>query len=331
MHDGGSIRTAFCHAIDITPTVLDVTGIELPEEFQGVGQVPLHGDSLAPGWEDAEVRIRSGSQYFEQLGHRGVWKDGWKAVTYHFKGTPFDQDQWALYNLEEDFSECHDLSGELPEKLEELVQTWWAEAEKYGVLPLDDRTLELLGGVRRPETPHNRREYVYYPPVSHVPADAAPPLGGRSWSVTCDVEVNGDCEGILYTRGSHNVGHAFFIKDRKLQFVYNALGRHYRATGELDLSDGTHEVGVAFEREGRSGRLVLTVDGRQIGSTMVGTIVRTPGSTGIDVGRNGLSPVVDDYEPPFAFTGQLEKIVVDVSGELLEDKDAQMRAVMAHQ
>ena len=172
MHDGGSIRTAFCHAIDITPTVLDVTGIELPEEFQGVGQVPLHGDSLAPGWEDAEIRIRSGSQYFEQLGHRGVWKDGWKAVTYHFKGTPFDQDQWALYNLEEDFSECHDLSGELPEKLEELVQTWWAEAEKYGVLPLDDRTLELLGGVRRPETPHNRREYVYYPPVSHVPADA---------------------------------------------------------------------------------------------------------------------------------------------------------------
>src|SRR5436309_5022826 len=94
MHDGGSIRTAFCHAIDITPTVLDVTGIELPEEFQGVGQVPLHGDSLAPGWEDAEIRIRSGSQYFEQLGHRGVWKDGWKAVTYHFKGTPFDQDQW---------------------------------------------------------------------------------------------------------------------------------------------------------------------------------------------------------------------------------------------
>jgi arylsulfatase len=132
--------------------------------------------------------------------------------------------------------------------------------------------------------------------------------------VTCDVEVNGDCEGILYTRGSHNVGHAFFIKDRKLQFVYNALGRHYRATGDLDLSSGVHELGANFEREGRSGRLALTVNGREIGSTKVGTIVRMPGSTGVDVGRNGLSPLVDDYEPPFAFTGSLKRITFDIKG-----------------
>ena len=296
------------------PTVLDVTGIEAPAEFQGVNQVPLHGESLAPGWDNAAVQTRSGPQYFEQLGHRGLWQDGWKAVTYHLKGTPFEKDQWALYNLEEDFSECHDLSGELPEKLEELLQTWWSEAERYGVLPLDDRTLELFGGLSRPGTPHHRREYVYYPPVSHIPADAAPPLGGRSWSVTCDVEVNGDSEGILYTRGSHNVGHAFFVKDRKLQFVYNALGRHYRATGDLALTAGPHEIGATFEREGRSGRLALTVDGREIGSTTVGTIVRMPGSTGVDVGRNGLSPVVDDYEPPFAFTGRLKRITFDIKG-----------------
>src|SRR2546422_2231182 len=179
IQNGGAIRTAFCHAIDIMPTVLDVTGIGLPAEFQGIQQIPLHGESLAPGWDNSAVQTRSGPQYFEQLGHRGLWQDGWKAVTYHLKGTAFEKDQWALYNLEEDFSECHDLSGELPEKLEEMVQTWWSEAERYGVLPLDDRTLELFGGLSRPGTPHHRREYVYYPPVSHIPADAAPPLGGR--------------------------------------------------------------------------------------------------------------------------------------------------------
>ena len=314
IRDGGSVRTAFCHAIDFMPTVLDVTGIELPAEFQGVEQIPLHGESLVPGWDQPGAQTRSGPQYFEQLGHRGLWKDGWKAVTYHLKGTPFDEDQWALYNVEEDFSECHDLSGELPEKLDEMVNAWWSEAERYGVLPLDDRTLELFGGVNRPGTPHNRQKYVYYPPVSHIPADAAPPLGGRSWSVTCDVEINGDSEGILYTRGSHNVGHAFFIKDRKLQFVYNALGRHYRAIGDLELTPGAHEFGASFEREGRSGRLALTVDGREIGSTKVETIVRMPGSTGVDVGRNGLSPLVDDYEPPFAFTGRIRRITFDIKG-----------------
>src|SRR5439155_3042572 len=94
----------------------------------------------------------------------------------------------------------------------------------------------------------------------------------------------------------------------------NALGRHYRATGDLDLSSGAHEVGVTFEREGRSGRLALIVDGREIGSTAVGTIVRMPGSTGIDIGRNGLSPVVDDYEPPFAFTGRLKRITFGIKG-----------------
>ena len=128
------------------------------------------------------------------------------------------------------------------------------------------------------------------------------------------MEVNGDSEGILYTRGSHNVGHAFFIKDRKLTFVYNALGRHYRATGDLELTAGAHEIGATFEREGRSGRLALIVDGREIGSTAVGTIVRMPGSTGVDVGRNGLSPVVDDYEPPFAFTGRLKRITFGIKG-----------------
>ncbi len=306
---GGSIRSSFCHAIDIMPTVLDVTGIEMPAEFHGEKQIPLHGESLVAGWDDAGVRTRSRPQYFEQVGHRGLWKDGWKAVTYHLKGVPFDQDEWALYNLEEDFSECHDLASELPEKLQEMVETWWSEAETYGVLPLDDRTIELFGSQPRRGTPHYRDEYVYYPPISHIPADASPVLAGRSWSISCEVVVgDGGCEGVLYARGSHNVGHAFFIKDGKLQFDYNALGTHYRAVGDLDLKAGAHEIEARFEREGRAGRLNLMVDGIDIGSAEVGTVVRMLGSTGVDVGRDRLSPVVDDYESPFPFTGELKRI-----------------------
>ena len=315
IRDGGSIRNSFCHAIDVTPTVLDVTGIEMPAEFHGEKQIPMHGESLVPGWGDSGARTRSSPQYFEQVGHRGLWKDGWKAVTYHLKGVSFDKDEWALYNLNEDFSECHDLAGEIPEKLHEMVETWWAEAETYGVLPLDDRTIELFGAPPRPGTPHNRDEYVYYPPISHIPADAAPTMGGRSWSISCEVAVgNGVCEGVLYARGSHNVGHAFFIKDGELQFDYNALGTHYRAAAKVELKAGAHVIEARFEREGRVGKLTLVVDGREVGSTEVGTVVRMLGSTGVDVGRNGLSPIVDDYEPPFPFTGELKRIVFRSKG-----------------
>ncbi len=302
----------------------------MPAAFRGVQQIPLHGQSLVAGWDDAGVRTRTRPQYFEQIGHRGLWKDGWKAVTYHLKGVPFDKDEWALYNLDDDFSESHDLSKELPEKLKEMVNAWWEEAEAYGVLPLDDRTLELFGGPPRPGTPHHREQYVYYPPISHIPADASPAMGGRSWSVSCEVIVDDSgCEGVLYARGSHNVGHVFFIKDRKLQFDYNALGKHYRAVGDLDLKAGAHELEAKFEREGRGGRLTLLVDGKEVGSTEVGTAVRMLGSTGVDVGRNGLSPVVDDCEPPFPFTAHFKRITFRSTGRRsVADVEAAARTEM---
>jgi len=308
--DAGSKRREFCHIVDIVPTVLQITGIDAPGEFQGRAQLPVHGESLLRGWVEAGTRTKTRPQYFEQVGHRGIWKDGWKAVTYHLKGVPFDQDEWALFNLDEDFSECHDLASERPEKLKELVDAWWQEAEANGVLPLDDRTIELFGGPARPGSPHAREAYEYYPPISHIPADAAPPMGGRAWSVHCDVVVgDGGCEGVLYARGSHNVGHTFFIRNGKLHFDYNALGKHYRATGNVSLGAGEHTIEAKFRREGPTGKLTLTVDGNDVGTAEIGTVVRMLGSTGVDVGRDGLSPVVDDYEGPFPFTGELKRIV----------------------
>ena len=313
--DGGGIRRQFCHAIDVPATVLDVTGIAMPQQFLGEEQIPLHGRSLVPTWDDASAPTPRARQYFEMGGHRGLYEDGWKAVTYHEKGRPFDDDAWALYRLDEDFSECHDLSGEQPAKLRELIDAWWVEAGLNDVLPLDDRNIELFGGTPRPGTPHARDEYVYLPPISHIPADAAPALGGRSWAITCEVVVPpGGAEGVLYARGSHNVGQVFFLKDGALVFDYNALGAHQRAAAAVDLAPGAHELSARFVREGNVGTLTIAADGADLASVAIPRIIRMMGSTGVDVGCDRLSTVVDDYEGPFAFTGELRKVTFRIEG-----------------
>ncbi|HVM39355.1 MAG TPA: arylsulfatase, partial [Acidimicrobiia bacterium] len=307
--EAGGFRRQFCHAVDIAPTILDVTGAPVPDEFHGLPQIPMHGASLRATLDDAEASAPRSIQYFEQMGHRGLWADGWKVTTYHEPGHPFDDDEWGLFHLDEDFSECHDLAAAHPEKLRELVDAWWAEAGHHGVLPLDDRTIELFGGTPRPATVHARKEYVYVPPVSHVPADAAPPFGGRSWVVTAEIDVpEGGVEGVLYARGAHNVGHTFFVKDGALHFDYNALGNHTRVSAPLPLSPGVHEIAVRFHRDGKGGRLTIAADGSDLASADVPRLVRMLGSTGLDVGRDALATVVDDYEGPFPFTGSIERI-----------------------
>ena len=310
---GGGIRRQFCHAVDIAPTILAVTGAPAPEHVNGVEQMPMHGASIAATFADPAAAPARSIQYFEQMGHRGLWADGWKITTYHEQGQPFDDDEWGLFNLDADFSECHDLAASEPARLRELIDAWWAEAGRYGVLPLDDRTIELFGGTPRPGTVHARPDYVYFPPIAHVPADAAPPLGGRSWTITAAVVVGGGegepaVEGVLYARGAHNVGHSFFVKDGLLQFDYNALGSHTRVAAPVALGTGRHDLGVRFQRTGAGGTVTLSCDGVDLASGEVPRLVRLLGSTGLDIGRDALSPVVDEYDAPFAFTGAIERV-----------------------
>ncbi len=325
------IRHQFCHVTDVTPTVLEVAGVGVPDDLGGQEQIPLHGESLAYTWDEPDAATRRKSQYFEQFGHRGLWLDGWKAVTFHRKGEAYDDEEWALYHLDEDFSECHDLAAEQPEKLRELADAWWSAADEYGVLPLDDRTIELFAAVARPGTPHHRSTYVYVPPISHVPADAAPRLGARNWSISCEVTVpDGGCEGVLYARGSHNGGHAFFLQHGNLQFDYNALGTHFRASGPADLSPGPHMLEARFERDGEVATVSVAVDGQERGRVEVTKIVRIVSSTGLDVGCDRLSTVVDDYEGPFAFTGELHKVAFTIhSAQDRGDIEATARTELA--
>ena len=183
------------------------------------------------------------------------------------------------------------------------------------MLPLDDRTIELFGGAAaaghraRPARlrvlPADRRT---------SPPTPAPPLGGRDWTITAEVDVpDGGVEGVLYARGGHNVGHTFFVQDGALHFDYNALGTHHRATAPLPLVAGRHELdGPLRPRRARAARSRSPSTATTSPSIEIPKLVRMLGSTGLDIGRDALSPVVDDYEPPFPFTGTIDRITFPI-------------------
>lgn len=331
--DAGAIRPQFCHAVDIAATVLDVTGAPMPEQFGGHPQIPLHGRSILPTFTDPTSPAPRSVQYFEQMGHRGIWVDGWKATTYHQQGAPYSDDEWELFHLDADFSECHNVADEEPERLRHLIDTWWAEAGAMGVLPLDDRTIELFGTDVRPGSPHARTTYRYLSPISHIPADASPSLGGRAWTITAEVDVaDGGANGVLYARGSHNVGHSFFVHEGVLHFDYNALGTHHRASAPVQLGPGRHTLYARFDRDGSAGILTIGAGGEDLASTEIPWIVRILGSTGTDIGRDALSTVVDDYEGPNPFTGTIEQVTIEIrSRRAAEDIEATAMTEMARE
>ena len=327
----GGIRPQFCHITDLAPTVYDALGIAIPAVVNGHEQMPLHGQSLAYTFGDADRSTKRGPQYFEMMGHRAIWSDGFKAVTFHDQGVPYEKDLWSLYKLDEDFSEMHDLSSTHPEKLQEMIALWWSEAERFGVLPLDDRGIEIFGAKSRPGSPHYGNTYTYYPPIAHIPSDACPMLSGRAWTLTVDVVI-GDAkpEGVIYARGGHNIGHSFFIKDSVLHFYYNALGKHQRASAPISLTAGAHQLAARFDREGETGTMVLLVDGKEVGSVHIPKIMRILGSMGMDLGCDRLSPVAPDYTAPFPFTGAITKAHFELRSKPTKaDVDAILRAEAA--
>jgi arylsulfatase len=331
--DPGAIRPQFCHISDIAPTVYDALGVSPPSVVNGHEQMPMHGESLAYTFGGPTSKRRSSPQYFEMMGHRAIWSEGWKAVTFHDQGTPYDADTWALFNLDDDFSEMHDLSSREPERLAAMVELWWDQARRYGVLPLDDRGIEIFGSKSRPGSPHYGSTYTYYPPVAHIPSDACPMLSGRAWTITADVDVpTGTLEGVIYARGGHNIGHSMFVRNGEFHFYYNALGKHQRVAAPISLSPGRHQLGARFDRDGNTGTLTLVVDGKDLANVHIPKIMRILGSMGMDLGSDRLSPVCPDYVAPFPFTGTLDKVVFEIrSKPTRTDELAQMRAEAARE
>src|SRR5277367_5161165 len=329
----GQIRPQFCHAIDLAPTVMDLLNIEPPSVVAGVPQMPVHGTSLAPALTDPNAATARTTQYFEMLGHRGIWHRGWKAVTHHESGTPFEEDNWELYHLDEDFSECIDLAAAEPKRLKEMEDLWWAEAERNGVLPLDDRGAALLfRAAMRPGLPTSRRRFVYYPPISHIVADACPSTA-RGWTMTVELDhPSPDADGALISRGSSNSGFVLYVKQGQMKFDYNCFHQHTLIASENRLTAGRHQIVVKIEKtEKTAARASLLIDGVQVGEGQIANLLRILSSTGMDLGRS-LSPINADYHSPFKYPGRILSAVFELpTGPQDHEIDAQVRAAMARQ
>jgi arylsulfatase A-like enzyme len=311
--DRGGLRDQFTYVTDIVPTIYALLGIEPPGVYRGIEQLPLAGTSLASTFDARGPAADGRVQYFEMMGHRALYANGWKAVTRHRAGVPFEEDEWELYHLDEDRSECADLAASMPQKVEELVGLWWEEADRYGVLPLDDRTLELFGARYREHSPHPAdRHYVYFPPMSPLPAEAAPALGSRGWDMTATIERPAGGSGVLYASGTENSGVSLFVQDSRLVFDYNCFGDHRVVASDVEVPVGPSKVGVRFRRKGRGAEVTLLVEGTPAGSLVLPFAMTIISSVGPSVGFDEGSAVSERYQAPFRFEGVFRRLDVEL-------------------
>ncbi|MCC0067864.1 MAG: arylsulfatase [Rhodovulum sp.] len=343
----GEIRQQYHHSVDIVPTILEITGTEMPKVNHGVDQYPLSGVSMVYTFDaEPDAPTEKHVQYYAMLGTRGIWKDGWKAVALHAplvgKGH-FDQDEWELYNVAEDRSEAHNLAQENPEKLQELIAAWFDEAAKNNVLPLDDRSAAEVLGTERPTEEAPRDTYIYYPDTAPVPEGVAVNVRGRSYKILANVEITDpDASGVLFAHGSRFGGHALFIKDRKLYYVYNFLGIKPEQVFESDveLAPGKYTLGMAFEKTGTGdngeslGTTTLYVNDQAAASGDMRTQPAkfTLSGDGLCVGYDSGDAVSELYQTPGRFEGgTIQAVGVTVSGEPYRNLELEAQRMMLQQ
>jgi arylsulfatase len=327
----GTKRSQFVNVSDIVPTIYDLVGVTAPETYRGIEQLPVTGRSFGPVFTDAAAPATNTLQYFEMGGSRAlVATDGnetWKAVCKHDKGADYDTEPWELYHLDADWSECNNLAEQEPDKLAELIDLWWQEAERHGVLPLDDRMFELFGARFRPNSPHpESRRYVYRPPMSPLPGQAAAAIGGRSFDLTATVTRDAGDEGVLFATGTENSGVSVFVQNDRLVVDYNAFDDHTILESDIEVPVGASTLVAQFRRgEAMAGSMSLQVDGEPAGSADLPLFMRMMSSVGPSIAYDHGSAVSNRYEAPFAFTGTLHEVVI----QLLSPQDLEARAAEA--
>ena len=340
----GEIRDQYINVCDVTPTVYDLLGITPPETVRGVPQKPLDGVSFKAALADPSADTGKKTQFYTMLGTRGIWHDGWFADAVHAASpsgwSHFDRDRWELFHIESDRSQCHDLAAENPDKLEELIALWFAEAERYNGLPLNDLNILETISRWRPLVAGERQSYSYYPNTAEAGLGAAVEINGRSFTVLADVTIDRpDAEGVIIKHGGAHGGYTLFCQNGQLNFVYNFLGDEEQLLS-APLPVGRHVLGASFTRTGTIegtptpiGDGGLYIDDQQV-ATLSG--MRThPGTFGLAsatlaVGRNSGSPVSRAYKPPFVFTGgTIARVNVDVSGKPYVDLETEFAKAFA--
>ncbi|MDG0817668.1 arylsulfatase [Bdellovibrio svalbardensis] len=347
INDKGTLREQFAHVIDIAPTIYEVVGIKAPKELNGVKQKPIEGTSLAYTFNNSKEKSKHTTQYFEMVGNRAIYKDGWVAATTP-KRLPWDtvglspspEDfAWELYNVDKDFSESKNLAGENPQKLKELQNIFWREAAKYNVLPLDSSFAERADPAIRPSLTRGRDTFVYHEGAIRIPEGSAPNFKNRSYSITADIEIAKDqkAEGVLATLGGRFGGLGLLMLNGKPMFVHalsNQEQHKYKVISSEVVPSGRHILRFDFAYNGggigKGGTGTLYIDGKQVAQ---GQIPRTVGvrfslDETFDVGEDTGTPVIEDYanNMPFKFTGTLNKLTVDLKPLPMKEKLAQEQA-----
>ncbi|MBP7985786.1 MAG: arylsulfatase [Candidatus Microthrix parvicella] len=348
MEARGELRTQYHHAIDLVPTVLDALGVTAPSSIKGTTQSHFDGVSMRYSFDDESAAGERTTQFYSMLGSRGIWHDGWKAVTTHptISGWGnFNDDEWELYHTDVDRSEVNNLADEHPDKLRELIGIWFAEAGANQAFPLDDRSaLEILT-TPRPQLTPPRDRYVYFPDCAEVPESQAVSIRNRSFAMAALVDIPGPgAEGVLCAQGSRFGGHSLYVKDNRLHYVNSFVGMfEQKIASTVDLPTGTNLIlSAAFEKTGEdppgvaAGTLSLFHGDEKVGE---GDIKLQPGNymiagEGLCVGRDSGHPVTDDYagSSPWKFTGgTIHRVAVDVSGEPYLDLEREAEARFSHQ
>ena len=318
--DGGAIRGQFHHCIDIVPTILDYLGIDAPESVNGIPQMPVHGKSMRSSIEDADAPTPKKVQYFEMLGDRGIWADGWKAVTRHTKGASFDDDVWELYHVDEDFSEHRDLAAEQPGKLRQMIDLWWSEAGKYDVLPLDDRDRERAASSLKAAA---RKHYRYYPGMMRIDRMNTPNVSNCSHRIEAEIELDGaGASGVILSAGNRFGGYVLYCEKGHLVYAYTFGVRDSAKVRSRDkLPDGKVRVAYDFKKTAdKAGTGTLFVNDVEQGTLdLQGMWPIIPNVAGVHCGYDDGSPVCEDYSTPFAFEGRVDHVDVTVGDDQVID------------
>ena len=337
----GGLRSQFHHAIDIVPTILEVAGVSEPREVNGVTQKPIEGVSMVYTWDDAQAEGRRKTQYFEMFGNRAIYHDGWVAACRHGKlpwqtsgSSPFDNDAWELYNIENDFSEFNDLAKKEPAKLRELQDLFLAEAAKYNVLPLDDRFAERADVSTKPNNLRGITRFVYLPGTTRIPETSSPNTKNVNHVIAAEVEIDDKSEGVLACCGGELGGYTLFMKDGKLHWEHNWFNTdRYLVSSNDKIPPGRHVLSVEIvvdkeNKPGVGGKAILHMGEKVIGEGRFEKQVpfRFTVQEGFDIGSDTISPVSDQYESPFPFTGKIKRVFIDISkasfAELSEEAKA---------
>ena len=339
--DKGGIRPQFCHVIDIVPTIYEATGITPPKVMDGVKQKPLEGVSLVYTFDNPKAPTRHTTQYFEMMGNRAIYKDGWMAsttplrlpwVTSGYEPSP-DDFKWELYNVNEDFSQANNLAEQNPGKLKELQNAFDVEAKKYNVYPLDSSMASRVDPAIRPSLTGGRSEFTYYPGMIRIPEGSAPNFKNKSWAIAAEVTIpDGGASGVLATIGGRFGGWALLMQDSKPQFAYalsNQPDQKFRIVSDQAIPPGNHVVRFRFQYDGggigKGATGTLFVDGKQVAQGQIPQTIPNRFSLDetFDIGEDTGTPVIEDYadKMPFPFTGTLKKIGVVLEPEKLTDEE----------